>query len=149
MLSLTGHVVGQRMLVPLRVYTHARAVAARQLPRRVADVHVLVDTGATGSMIEASVLRSLGDDPSGSIEIRTSLGKKEDRLRYFVQASMPMLDLAGREVHSPLHPISAAAATDGTYPPPQRGVLGIDFLQHFALVYDGPGKTFTLTCEAG
>lgn len=144
MLTLDGRVVGQRMFVPVRVLTGPRAVKLRGLPQRHADVNLLLDTGATGSVVVGSVLRALGDDPSGTTPVRTSMGAVEDRPTYLVDFSIAMIATSGSEVRV-RHPVNAIAVQDGIYPAGQHGVLGLDFLHHLMLVYDGPRKRFTLS----
>jgi hypothetical protein len=105
-------------------------------------ITALVDTGASSTCIDPSVLDQLGLSPTGSCEVKTpSTG---DGAATVSQYDVALL-VYGRDTNSPplvfpVMPVLATPlATQGI-----QGLIGRDLLSQCVLVYNGTDGVFTL-----
>lgn len=115
--------------------------AGQPVPAPVSGL-ALVDTGASLSAVDTSVIQQLGVQAVGLVQVGTAGGPQRQATypaRFaFPGTSLPSIDfglllgatLAGQIAAGTGHPIIA--------------LLGRDLFQHFVLVYNGPGAMFTL-----
>jgi hypothetical protein len=118
----------------------ALKLAGETVPNPVV-ARVLVDTGASHTMIEESVLKPLALTPTGSIGCHTptTAGKPKQMSLYDVKLTIPAP--RGSRIFAAM-PISAG---DGSLIPQGiHGLLGRDVLKDCVLVYNGELGIFTL-----
>lgn len=141
------------LLVPTQVLTHPRFAAARGTPGRARPLTLMVDTGARFSVVGEDILADLGEPPIGTTDVRTSMQQVQERPVYRVVVSLELVDgdgtpfvanlMASVIAGPPVHPGASAGMTIL-----HRGLLGLDLLRSFRLTYDGPSRTFELTCAS-
>jgi hypothetical protein len=104
----------------------------------------LIDTGASISGIDTSVIQHLQVQPVGQVTIGGVTGSKL-RSKYPAQFSFPGTSLPslnfGELVESEVSNLSIPGASG-----PLIALIGRDILHHFVLIYNGPAGTFTLAC---
>ena len=108
----------------------ALLAAGQAVPAAIA-AHLLVDTGASGTSIDKSIISQLGIPATGSVNIHTpSTGSTP------LQCSMYDVELAiagGHNQHIPLMPVvESDFSAQGI-----QGLLGRDFLQYGRMMYCG------------
>ena len=99
----------------------------------------LIDSGASNSVLDPEIIRTLGLDPRGSAAIHTSSSGPG----YVTRTTYDCLFTVGETTADPLSKtlqiIGCELASQGFY-----ALIGRDFLEACRFVYDGPRKTFTL-----
>jgi hypothetical protein len=107
-------------------------IAAGQPVPPPVPAQLLVDTGATGTAIDVSVIGQLGIQPTGTMNIRTPSTTTGTHTcsTYDVE-----LTIAGALTkHFPAHPV-----IDGMFSPQGiHGLLGRDILKECRMTYGGP-----------
>jgi len=111
---------------------------------------MMIDTGARFSLVTDTVLAQLGVVSIGETDVRTSMQTVETRPAYRITVGLEFEDEYGDEhVKSvPLRVIASPPVTANIspgIPPRHEGLLGLDFLQHFLFVYDGPAGEFRIS----
>ena len=107
-------------------------------PRRSRDLRLIVDTGATGTMIHLPVLIALGFDPAQDgrpVQITTASGVE---LGFKIRLTR-LFALGQNRLNFPViaHTLPATATVDG--------LLGLDFFQGHILTLDFQVGSITLT----
>jgi len=94
----------------------------------------MIDTGATGSVIQEGLAAKLGLQPIGVTQISTPSSTNVDCYEYAVRFAFPNNVMAeGTVIEAPLK---------GQH---IHGLIGRDVLQHAVLVYIGYAGQFTLS----
>jgi predicted aspartyl protease len=122
---------------------HAALIAAGQAIPTPIRIQALVDTGASCSAIDPSVLQQLGLTPTGIVTVNTpSTGNQPHTTQqYDVSIAIP----GASATHIPMLagnvPVVAAqlAAAQGF-----QALFGRDILANCLLTYNGPMRQFTL-----
>jgi hypothetical protein len=144
-----GTVSSGSLLVHARVSVHPRLAEISGRARSGRSVVLLLDTGARFSVVAEDVLTSLGVAPTGVTDVRTSLHDVVPRPVYRIVVSLDLVNEYGEQtmaevllavIGSPPAPADLPAAMVV----PHQGLLGLDFLKHFRLIYDGPGNRVEL-----
>jgi predicted aspartyl protease len=112
---------------------------ATQTVPPLSKIRMIVDTGATGTAIDESVLKSLGLTPTGTTQILTPSTKGTpvvcatyDILLAVYHAKFPLVQTT--------LPVIASDFTGQTI----QGLIGCDVLRECLLVLDGASGQFTL-----
>lgn len=102
----------------------------------------MIDTGASVSAVDASVVQQLGLQPVGVTNVAgvTGVAPQPTYPARFVfpGTGFPAIDFS-LLLGAPLSGLQSA-----TMPGPLIALLGRDLLQHFILVYNGPAAMFSL-----
>jgi hypothetical protein len=103
------------------------------------DVRVLVDTGASGTCLDPSIMTLLNLTPKGTVMIHTPStgGTPCAHSQYDVS-----LILMHPKISYTFHAVPVIASTLGAQG--IQGLLGRDVLKECLLIYDGPANGFTL-----
>jgi hypothetical protein len=118
---------------------HAQAAvlqAGQVLPAPV-DARLLVDTGATGSLVREGILTTLGLHPVGTVNINTPSSKGVPCPLYSVRLTLPHRGYIDTSV--------IQAPPDGLAGQNIDGLIGRDVLQYGILIYLGQKQQFTLS----
>jgi hypothetical protein len=103
----------------------------------------LIDTGASNSVLDQHIIRSLGLDPRGVASIHTPSSGPG----YVTRTTYDCVFIVGETTSDPisktLEVIESELATQGFY-----ALIGRDFLEAFQFVYDGPSRSFSLQYDA-
>lgn len=94
----------------------------------------LIDTGATSSVVDASLVRSLGVNPIGMANVGTAGGPATQPV-YPLRITLQGVNLTinfSQVTGAPLNAMGLVA------------LLGRDLLARMILLYDGPSSEFTL-----
>jgi hypothetical protein len=102
---------------------------------KILRAQMLVDTGASGSAIDSSVIHELGLLPTGAISIATPSHQNHEVLTYDI-------DLIIEQNRFTIQDIQVFAT--GLNNQGIQGLIGRDVLQHMLLVYNGYSGDFTL-----
>jgi Aspartyl protease len=116
--------------------------AKQAIPSRV-QINAMVDTGASGTCIDPSVLRSLNLTPTGkaSVNTPTTGGAPEVRDQYDVSLLIP----GSLETHAPLYiPTLAVIEAELFVQQGFHALIGRDVLEMCILIYNGPVGQFSL-----
>lgn len=142
MLTFDGVEQAHRLLVPARVATHPAAAQQGMTPA-AHELHMLIDTGASTSLVDEDVLRAIGQS-IGVVGVGSSIAGRVDRHVYRVWLTLELVDPLGAIVRweRPLNAIAAPPIA-----PAHQGILGMDVLRSFRLLYDGPERTFRLMTD--
>lgn len=97
----------------------------------VVQATALIDTGASGSVVQAGLLAPLGLNPVGVIPISTPTTSNTSCAQYAVQMIMPHGFIELTVIEAPLQGQNIQA------------LIGRDVLRHCLLIYDGVSQTFT------
>jgi hypothetical protein len=99
----------------------------------------LIDTGASLSALDPSIVSSLGLAPRDIVSVHTPT----TGAAYEKRMSYDALFIAGEEANEPLSKtiqvVGCELASQGFY-----AVIGRNFLEDFRFIYDGPRRSFTL-----
>lgn len=103
----------------------------------------LIDTGASLSALDESVITSLGLAPRSLISIHTpSTGAAyEKRMTY--EALVVLGETVGKPLSKTVTVLSCELATQGFF-----ALIGRDLLRHCRFLYDGPNDSFTLEYDS-
>lgn len=104
------------------------------------DVHLLVDTGASMSMLDSRVVQHLGLRPVRPTNVVVANNTVSSVMIHRASIALPMDASHGGDMV--LFEIFAAALPPGPAPMAYDGLIGRDFLQRFELLYDGPRGLF-------
>jgi hypothetical protein len=121
---------------------HALTTASKTIPALV-PIHALIDTGASSTCIDPSVLKSLDLTPTGNCLINTpSTGRTPVPAdQYDVSLIIP----AQTKEHIPfILSTLAVVCADLLTPQGYHALIGRDVLEHCVLTYNGAAKFFTL-----
>jgi len=139
-LQLAGPVLPVQIEVPVALANQLQS-ANQTIPNPVSGF-ALIDTGASMSAVDITVIQQLGVQQVGIANVGTAGGPQKQATypaRFaFPGTNIPTIDfsqllganLAGQNVPGQQGPLIA--------------LLGRDILQHFVLVYNGPLGTFTI-----
>ena len=126
--------------------SHARSAAIRAAGQQVPQaqqISALVDTGASGTCIEPSVLRALGVSPTGMVPINTPSTGNTPHTAY--QYDVSILVPGASNAHPPLIvenlPVIEAQLIHAQG---FHALIGRDVLSQCLLNYDGQAGFFTL-----
>ncbi len=147
-----GRVSSNSLLVQARISVHPRLAEISGRASSGRSLVVALDTGARFSVVAEDVLTSLGVAPTGDTVVRTSLHDVAQRPVYRVVVSLEFVDGYGEQntaevLLGVIGAPPAPASLPGGMMVPHQGLLGLDFLNRFRLIYDGPGNRFDLTCD--
>ena len=119
--------------VPLAL---AQQLAAAGQPAQASVTGLgLIDTGATISAVDASVISKLGVNPVGIANVGTASGPQQQYV-YPIRIVLTQLGLA----------IDYSQVTGANLSGQNLvALLGRDFLQNILLIYDGPSGEFTIS----
>ena len=122
-----------------RARSQALQAGGQPVPNPV-QIRALVDTGASCTCIDPSVLKSLGLTPTGTAPIHTpSTGQKPHYANQY-DVSLVLLHLKlSLTFHTAAVVEAHLAAVQGV-----QGLVGRDLLSNCLLVYDGQSGRFTL-----
>jgi hypothetical protein len=140
-LNLTVGPAGPMIDVLIGV-TRARASALQMAKFPVpppVPLRLLIDTGASGTCIEAGLLKPLGLVPKGQVPVQTPSTVLSPMMCDLFEVSVTL-------VH-PLLPFSIETVSIVECPPIGSGIqglLGRDLLAHCLFVYNGETGTFSL-----
>jgi hypothetical protein len=129
--------------VDLRPHPRAAVMPGHDAAARVS---MLVDTGATRTLVDHRVPESMGLEPSRFETIVGISGDEQLRPVYAMVMRIPLRDHADRPYHVDFdeHIISVVPRIDGYH---GYGFVGRDVLTRFRLDYDGFRGTFSLIDE--
>lgn len=133
LLQARGPVVQVQIEVPLAL-SKQLAASGTAVPQPVAG-WALLDTGATSTAVDDSVVSSLGVMPIGVAQVGTAGGPTTHPV-YPIRLQIQGVGLAidfGRVTGAPLKGMGLVA------------LIGRDVLSNMILIYDGPSSEFTLT----
>jgi hypothetical protein len=107
------------------------------------QIDALIDTGASASVLDSSIIASFGLTLAGQTLIHTPSTGSQYELRNQYAASISLIDPSldpseGIAVFT-VAVIEAHLAAEGFL-----GIIGRDILSHCILTYNGPSKTFCL-----
>lgn len=127
------------MQSPQRVEALKRAGKSFSSPMLVQG---LIDTGASCSALDSTIIRSLDLQPHGTVSIHTpSTGSAyESRAQY--DACLVIGDPAELALHLVRPVIACGLASEGF-----QALIGRDVLDCCVLTYDGPNRCFTLVFD--
>jgi hypothetical protein len=113
--------------------------AGSKRPVHVGPFSAYLDTGASNTMLDDSLTRSLNIEPAREV-VLSVLGRTDASFHdaYAVEVALVLAD--GET--SPWVRVEAMAGA--VYPTGAVAALGRDFLAHFVLTYDGPARRASL-----
>jgi hypothetical protein len=119
----------------------ALKAAGRAIPQPVA-IRALVDTGASCTCVDPTVLNTLGLTPTGSVSVNTpSTGATpHDTYQFDVALLIPGPSNSSPLVFQTIPVVSAELLAAQTF----HALIGRDILDKCVLVYNGGMKLFTL-----
>ncbi len=135
-LAQIGPVVPIQIEVPQALNKQLTA-AGQPVPAPITG-YALIDTGATMSAVDTSVIQKLGVNPVGLASVQTAGGPQQQSLypiRLIVQGVGLVLD-AAQVTGSPLGMNLGGLVI--------IALIGRDFLQAMLMFYDGPAGEFTV-----
>jgi hypothetical protein len=107
---------------------------------RLRMVRALIDTGASGTVVDASIPPLLGIEPTSTIRIHTSTTRGSPVEHPVFDLSIWLIHQQSQQVWDRSLPIAAAdLRTQGL-----GLLLGRDVLAECLMIYDGPGRRFSL-----
>ncbi len=147
-----GSVSSGSLLVQARISVHPRLAKVSERTRPGCSLVMALDTGARFSVVAERLLTKLGVAPTGFTDVRTSLHAVVQRPVYRIVVSLECVDdyenqTTAEVLLGVIGAPPAPANLPGGMVVPHEGLLGLDFLRHFHLIYDGPGNQVDLTCS--
>ena len=140
LLQQTGPVIQVLVEVPTALATQLQQTG-QPVPQPVQGF-ALIDTGASLSAVDATVVQQLGVQPVGLANVGTA-GGPQQQATYPARFSFPGSNLSAIDFNQLLGVnLTGQFALGAGHP--IVALLGRDLLQHFVLVYNGPGAMFTL-----
>jgi hypothetical protein len=103
----------------------------------------LIDTGASVSALDESIVTLLGLAPRNIISIHTPSTGAAYEKRMTFEALVVIGETLGKPLSRTIAVISCELATQGFL-----ALIGRDLLQYCRLIYDGPQNSFTLEYDA-
>jgi len=140
MLLQAGPILPVQVQVPAALAQQLQATN-QAIPTPIAGI-ALVDTGATMSAVEVTVVQSLGIQPVGTAVVGTAGGKQMQAV-YPARFSFPGTGLPHIDCSS-LFGASLLGISPAGGGQPLIALIGRDILTQFVLVYNGPAATFSL-----
>jgi len=129
------------LLQPYPEITQATTDTGR--PSRLVEATLMMDTGASRTVIEEKTLKQLGMPPLRYMPI-TGVSQKSDLCPvYRIAVEIQMRDENDRP-GSAILVSDVAGVPSPSLPEKHVGLLGRDFLQYVRFVYDGPGGEFEI-----
>lgn len=125
--------VGVQIEVP-EALSKQLAASGQSVPQPVTGM-ALIDTGATMTAVDTSVVAALGVNPVGVVPVGTAGGPATQPvypIRLQIQGVGLVLNFS-RVTGAPLKPMNLVA------------LLGRDVLSRMILIYDGPSSEYVLT----
>jgi len=139
-LATTGPVIQIRVEVASALA--ASLIAAKQIVPNPIDGIALIDTGATITSIDASILTRLGINPVGVANVGTAAGPQQQST-YAARLSFPGTPLPGFELPQVIGcDLSGQTVLNQQ---PLIGLIGRDVLASAVLVYNGSAGMFSLS----
>lgn len=102
----------------------------------------LIDTGATRSAVDESVIQALGVQPIGVVSIGTAAGVQQQSV-YSARFSFPGTTLPAMEF-AQLIGVDLRGHVVPHFQAPLIALIGRDILSKFVIVYNGPSASVTL-----
>ena len=99
----------------------------------------LIDTGASLSALDESIVTALGLAPRNMISIHTPSTGAAYEKRMTFEALVVLGETSGKPLSKTITVLSCELATQGFF-----ALIGRDLLQHCRFLYDGPENSFTL-----
>ncbi len=141
--KLTGKLEPRGPFIEIKVIATPQRVAvlkkaAKSYPAPL-TIRALLDTGASGSAIDSTVISALGLTPTGSVLIHTpSTGSS-----YETRDEFDLMIVLGENTPDPktftVGIISSSFASEGFL-----ALIGWDVLSHCVLTCNGPARSFSL-----
>jgi hypothetical protein len=103
----------------------------------------LIDTGASISAVDETVIASLGLAPRSPISIHTPSTGPAYEKRTTHEALVILGETVGKPLSKTILILGCELASQGFF-----ALIGRDLLQHCRFVYDGPRNSFTLEYDA-
>jgi len=103
----------------------------------------LIDTGASVSAVDVTVVQRLGVQPIGTVLVGTA-GGPQQQATFPARFTFPGTPLPGLNFGSLLGSNLAGQMVAG-HQGPLIALLGRDLLQRFVMVYNGPGAMVSLS----
>lgn len=122
--------------------SHARRDAlnkARQSIPKPVKIRALIDTGASGTVIDSAPLGKLNLQPTGQIPIHTPSTEGVPELKYQFDVSIIFVHPAATLTINEHPIIESSLAAQGI-----QALIGRDLLARCVLVYDGAARGFIL-----
>lgn len=139
-LRIIGPILAVQIEIPTALANQLQ-LGNQTIPNPVAG-QALIDTGASVSAVDAAVVQQLGVQPVGIANVGTAGGPQQQTI-YPAKFSFPGTNLPSIEFGELL----GANLAGQQLPLPQGqliALLGRDILQHFILVYNGPGGMYSI-----
>jgi predicted aspartyl protease len=102
---------------------------------KIIRAQMLVDTGASGSAVDSSLIHELALRPTGAISIATPSHENHEVLTYDIDLIIEQNNFTIQNIQV----FATALNNQGI-----QGLIGRDVLQHMLLVYNGYSGNFTL-----
>jgi gag-polyprotein putative aspartyl protease len=128
--------------VSMRPYKGTRSVVAVKL-NGAGPYDLMVDTGATVTVLDAALFQELGLRAEGSSQVTSSAGVTDQILSVVQEITLDSLSARNIAVVSMKSPMTAT----GYYG--VRGILGENFLRHFDILLDNQHRKITLDVGEG
>lgn len=139
-LQVAGPIVPVQVEVPVALASQLQQ-AGQPVPTPIPGL-ALIDTGASVSAVDTSVIQRLGIHPVGTVQVGTA-GGPQMQTTYPARFTFPGTNLPPIDFSQLLGANLVGQVIAGTGQP-LIALFGRDILQHFVLVYNGPAAMFTL-----
>jgi len=139
-LRITGPIVSVQIEVPQALATQLQR-SGQAVPSAVAGL-ALVDTGASISAVDITVIQHLGVQPVGIATVGTAGGPQQQAI-FPARLSFPGTQVPSIEFNELLGANLAGQSVPGIGGN-LIALLGRDLLEHFILIYNGPAGMFSL-----
>jgi len=131
-LQETGPIVEVRLAVGSKI-EQVLQKSGQKIPQPV-QVHAMIDTGATGTVVREDIIKQLNINPIGITYIHTPSSTNVQCYEYLMRLMFPNTVL--------VEAVVIAAPLQGQH---VQCLIGRDILRHGVLVYTGYMNTFTLS----
>jgi predicted aspartyl protease len=132
----------QPVTVAMRPYKGARSVVAVKL-NGAGPYDFMVDTGATVTVLDATLFQELGLRALGASQVTSTAGATDQVLAVVQEIAVDSLSARGIAVVSMKSPMAGT----GYYG--VRGILGENFLRHFDILFDNEHRRITMDAGEG
>lgn len=128
------------VLCVTRAREEALQKAGRAVPARITNLRALIDTGSDRLAIDSEHAGLLGLPVRARDKVRTV-----DQIKYPTLFEVGVrIDFGDREL---MFEVQGCCFNGLKHGNEIDMIIGRDILEAFVFHYDGPGKTFTLTCQ--